>query len=331
MKREKDTFLSIITALKDIASGKDSFQTGRVCRIDREEFSGRFCFILPFDSVALLLLDMDFYKKSVFRTDFCREKEQGDISSISYFTCVSSSVHHTSRMNYLLKKDTIYFDTFPENDGKMYFLPGASIQGLCIFFLPETAQRIFFMYSDQIRQCISMDHFNSCLPAPGLSETVSMIIRQLENCPFKKPGFTEIYQKNKMNELLTLFIYELMVDSEKCSIPLTAAKGSGIRDDDKEQVQMILDYLDSDINNAITLDKLALVAHMSKSKLTRTFKTVTGFTVKEYRTRLLINRAAGLLADQKNSVSDVAAACGFHRLDSFTNFFNSIFYFFFSC
>jgi transcriptional regulator GlxA family with amidase domain len=58
------------------------------------------------------------------------------------------------------------------------------------------------------------------------------------------------------------------------------------------------------------LDLARLVA-MSPRHLTRTFREATGVSIREYRTRLRLERARDLLRDPHLTLEAVAARCGF--------------------
>lgn len=75
-------------------------------------------------------------------------------------------------------------------------------------------------------------------------------------------------------------------------------------------IHRVQDYLADHVNQAITLDKLAEIGHMSRRNFTRIFKQETGKTVMEFVTEMRIERARQYLSVPSYSRSQVAKECG---------------------
>jgi len=97
------------------------------------------------------------------------------------------------------------------------------------------------------------------------------------------------------------------------------------RDADTPQTSVYLDYR-SHLNPNIhalqdqlslqpqddrSLDDWAKVVGMSPRNLTRTFRQATGISVHDYRTKIRLERAVGLLNNPELTVEAIAARCGF--------------------
>ena len=72
-----------------------------------------------------------------------------------------------------------------------------------------------------------------------------------------------------------------------------------------------LDYLEKNIKNKLTLEKLARIASMSVSGYTAQFRKTVGLSPMEYLINLRLNQARQLLIHSDMELSEIAAACGF--------------------
>ena len=72
-----------------------------------------------------------------------------------------------------------------------------------------------------------------------------------------------------------------------------------------------LDYLEKNIKNKLTLEKLARIASMSVSGYTAQFRKTVGLSPMEYLINLRINQARQLLIHSDMELAEIAAACGF--------------------
>ena len=77
-----------------------------------------------------------------------------------------------------------------------------------------------------------------------------------------------------------------------------------------EQVDAILSYLNSNIQNPVSIGDLAKHFYISESYICRIFKSATGTTINKYMTARRISIAKSLLAEGKG-VSEVCEECGF--------------------
>lgn len=73
----------------------------------------------------------------------------------------------------------------------------------------------------------------------------------------------------------------------------------------------------------LTLELIAKENYSSTSKLSRSFKNITGRTFREYLRELRLKRACELLRDTELNVEDVVRACGLRDVPSFYHSFHS--------
>lgn len=89
-------------------------------------------------------------------------------------------------------------------------------------------------------------------------------------------------------------------------------------------MQQIATYIYNNYNQKITLEHMADKFHISKSYLSKKFKSVTGFGFKEYLVNVRIKNACTLLLDTNKSITDIAFECGFNDSNYFGDAFRHV-------
>ncbi|ABI93399.1 transcriptional regulator, AraC family, putative (plasmid) [Roseobacter denitrificans OCh 114] len=87
------------------------------------------------------------------------------------------------------------------------------------------------------------------------------------------------------------------------------------------RIAVVIDYIDANCVNSLTVAKLAKMACMSPSRLSVRFKAATGETVWGYFQRRRCEKAHQLLSETSASVSDIAYQVGFSSQAHFTQSF----------
>lgn len=84
-------------------------------------------------------------------------------------------------------------------------------------------------------------------------------------------------------------------------------------DVDNRKIQEVATYIFEHYTENILLEDVADKFDMSKSFLSKRFKTATGFGFKEYIINLRIQNACRLLLETNKSITDIAFECGFRQ------------------
>ena len=105
-------------------------------------------------------------------------------------------------------------------------------------------------------------------------------------------------------------------------------RGAGARDaaaraaaDRREQIRPVLAYVDGHCREGITLEDVAVVVHVSPSRVRHVFKDVTGVGFKEYVTQVRVAEAKRLLLGTDLSVAEIARAVSYTNLHQFYRVF----------
>ncbi len=92
-----------------------------------------------------------------------------------------------------------------------------------------------------------------------------------------------------------------------------------------KQIQPVVAYAARHLDEDVSLEALAGQTDLSKFHLHRLFLAAAGETPKQFTLRLRLARAAAMLLATRDSVLDIALACGFQSHEAFTRAFQRAF------
>lgn len=92
-----------------------------------------------------------------------------------------------------------------------------------------------------------------------------------------------------------------------------------------KKIQPVVAYAARHLEEDVSLDALAGLADLSKFHLQRIFVAAAGETPKQFTLRLRLAHAAAMLLATRDSVLDVALACGFQSHETFSRAFRRTF------
>ena len=93
---------------------------------------------------------------------------------------------------------------------------------------------------------------------------------------------------------------------------------------DRQRVGRVVDYIEANLTEDISLTDLALVAQLSKFHFSRLFKAAIGTTPHQYLLKRRIERAALILQRGESSIAQTAFQFGFTDQSHFTRVFKKI-------
>lgn len=88
-----------------------------------------------------------------------------------------------------------------------------------------------------------------------------------------------------------------------------------------KKINMLLDYIHENYNQPISTSNLAKMYYVTESHLCRIFKQSVGMTILEYINCFRIGKAAILLKNTDESISDIAQSVGYDNLNYFDRLF----------
>lgn len=223
----------------------------------------------------------------------------------------STHYHNHYEIYYLRKGKARYFIdniTFDLNEGDMVLIPpyvihrtayieGGELERLLITFTLDFMGKA---EDDPVFRCF--DRY--CIKKADVHKSLINSIETENNNPDE---FSDELIKNYITSLLI----RLSRITEKTVFEITAPLF----------VQQITEYITENYATEITLDELSKQFSVSKSHLSRQFKSTTGFGINEYITIVRVKNAERLILTTDMSITDIATKCGFND----SNYFSSVF------
>jgi len=90
----------------------------------------------------------------------------------------------------------------------------------------------------------------------------------------------------------------------------------------QRRLRLVLDYIDRNLANDLSLAELGAVADMSPCRFARVFKQAVGLPPHQFVLRKKIARARGMLESSSTPLSDLSASLGFESQSHFTAVFH---------
>lgn len=174
--------------------------------------------------------------------------------------------------------------------------------------------------TDWIKEQIGAEYLKNCM-VPGVI-----------NIPEKRRNYVDslldklMFENDTPDILSTAFIKAGLVELLLFIIRCKEYEDNVIKeiDVDNRKIQEVATYIFEHYTENILLEDVADKFDMSKSFLSKRFKTATGFGFKEYIINLRIQNACRLLLETNKSITDIAFECGFNDSNYFGDSFRKI-------
>jgi AraC-like DNA-binding protein len=144
-----------------------------------------------------------------------------------------------------------------------------------------------------------------------ISDKISIIAKEIFDFDSDE-ALSDLCYKIKSEELIYHFLLTLLKRNNE-NYPINNA--------DINALQEVRNKLLDDLTICPSLDNLAAMANMSKSKVSRLFKQIFGQSIYNYHQKMRILEAANLIKTQQMTVSDAGFQVGFSNLSHFTRIF----------
>ena len=109
-------------------------------------------------------------------------------------------------------------------------------------------------------------------------------------------------------------------ESQNCLFDVSSEFSSDYSNTDVLLIK-IIDYIESNLSEQITLDDLAQLVHLDKSYMISRFKKIWGIPPMQYINHLRIERAKVLLAMTCKKATEIAQEIGFRSIHYFSRYF----------
>ena len=127
----------------------------------------------------------------------------------------------------------------------------------------------------------------------------------------------ELIVKIKLQTIFTEIIRNYdYIDTSKVVKPL--------HENDIEQLNAVLQYIDDHLDGEIRLAQLAAIAHVSPAYFSTLFKRFNGLSPVEYIVHKRVQRAIELIRSSNASLTTIAMSCGFNNSTNFYKAFRKV-------
>ena len=149
-------------------------------------------------------------------------------------------------------------------------------------------------------------------------EIISCIRHAWSACAEEPAGY-EFEVRNALSRVIFLLsdAFSHSVPNSRISVKPVSRKA--IRDE--ERIKRMLEYIQTNYSEDLTMAGIAASADISESECLRCFHTTIGIPPIQYVKQFRIQEAAHMLVSTDNKIADIALACGFRNISYFTKAF----------
>lgn len=84
-----------------------------------------------------------------------------------------------------------------------------------------------------------------------------------------------------------------------------------------DRIENVINYINSNLQNKITLDSMAEISHFSKYHFARIFYSIVGISPSAYLTRQRLKKSIVYLTENDKSILEISSLCGFESISNF--------------
>ena len=214
---------------------------------------------------------------------------------------------------------TIYY-LFP---GDILLIP-PSVLHKTIYDTSYPAERITVSFTDsfvkELKDSCGADAFSQIFSRPKI--TIATASQASVMASFGKmlaesvstDAYSAIYRKAEL--------YQLLIRLGRYHNPSAVEQ---VLDQAASSMQDAARYIFEHYGEPLTLNDMADFSHMSTTYFSKLFKETTGFGFKEYLNQIRLQNAAQLLEESEDSITSIAAICGFSDGNYFGDAFRKAF------
>lgn len=167
-----------------------------------------------------------------------------------------------------------------------------------------------FFGTDQLRPIREM----LCQPVPGIrfsDETIETVREKLLRLPHLQ-GFDAV--------LLFLDILHELARADRSKVQHIGLRGDGVFSHSR-RINKIVQFVEQNYNRKITLAEIGELVGMPASSVSRFFKKRTRHNFWDYLNGFRINRAAQMIIETEQTISEISYECGFNNISNFNRVF----------
>lgn len=244
----------------------------------------------------------------------------------STYTKQSSHIHPYYEIFYLINGDCTFFidhNIYKLNRGDLVIVPAGEIHKSTY---PETGYSERFVVSFREN---NLGWINEILGEEIVKQSLNMGVISI---PDKRRDYVEslmhkmLFESEGQDILSPAFIKTGLIELLLFIIRCQRYEENVVKeiDVDNQLMQEIATYIYDNYDKKISLDDMSRKFHISRSYLSKKFKTITGFGFKEYLINVRIKNACTMLLETNKSITDIAFECGFNDSNYFGDAFRHV-------
>lgn len=211
--------------------------------------------------------------------------------------------------------------TFYSTKRDLVFEAQPVFENFRIFLAPENFLTLlakfhgkFSKYSEMIRRSQPFNVFDAPLP---ITPKMKMVIREILAHEIADPVLSKVFYDTKITELFGCQLEQLH-SIENCEhLPeITSA--------DREKISQARQILVQNIADPPTVGKLSRLAAINENKLKKGFKEIYGKSIYNYLLSFRIEKAIEMMANEKNTLDDIATEVGYGDAAHFSRAFRKV-------
>ncbi|MBS1510291.1 MAG: helix-turn-helix domain-containing protein [Bacteroidetes bacterium] len=138
-----------------------------------------------------------------------------------------------------------------------------------------------------------------------------------------KPRLMALPKKHGFDSVLELIsiLHELSVSRNMRTLSDISFKNAETINYNSRRVEKVMNYLNANFDNPITLADAAKLVSMSEVAFSRFFKARTGKTFIDTLNEIRLGNASRMLIDTTHGINEIAFRCGFNNISNFNRIF----------
>ena len=235
-------------------------------------------------------------------------------------------VHPYNEIYYIINGECTFFinhNIYQLNRGDLVIVPAGQLHRGTI---PDVG------FSERFVVCFRENNLNWMKEILGEGMVKECLMPGVVSIPEKRRDYVEglmnklLFENNGQDVLSPAFVRTGLIEMLLFIIRCQKYEQNVVKelDVDNQLMQEIATYIYDNYEKKITLDDMAEMFHISRSYLSKKFKSSTGFGFKEYIVNVRIKNACAMLLETNKTITDIAFECGFNDSNYFGDAFRHI-------
>ena len=177
------------------------------------------------------------------------------------------------------------------------------------------------LFRDEQKLCTNLANGKSVLKIDGSDETHHLMLNAFENA-ISEQMRKEIGYRGIVRSETTKFVFQL----GRYVYNFVDHSGDGKYKESSGVIKQVLDYINDNLSDEITLANAAEIAHMNRTYFSVYFKQEMGMGFNDFITKTRMAKAADLLLNTDSKITNIVSDCGYSSIAHFNKVFKSIYF-----